>query len=439
MPLARSASSSFKLVKSSSKLSIPRMKGGSFKRTPSEPTKEAVSPPPTPPQPRSDARSGSGSGGGSGDGSGDGGEGRKEGGAGAVGRSGLGDIRLKVRYMISVILPFGSYNKLLELLLEDKCALATALGSVIAPDERENLAMNLVKIFASRYSILALLKALTTQEIENTIDAETIFRANSLASKAVEYYMRVAGMHYLHKTVGPSIKHVLHSKRSYEVDPMKAEAGEDVDANMKKLVGLAEGIVLSIFHSEQACPTNFREVFAHLQDTVQRKWAGNAANEKVKYSVVSGFLFLRFFCPAILGPKLFGLMDGLPDPKTSRTLTLLSKIVQNLANLVEFGQKEPYMGGVNTFVSGQFTNMRSFFDRISTPPRGNWPGFIDADTPMVNLQREVAFFHSFLNAHKGAILGHETLEGTTKVRLSAVLTELDIVAVTELKARRNKA
>lgn len=30
-------------------------------------------------------------------------------------------------------------------------------------------------------------------------------------------------------------------------------------------------------------------------------------NKEIKYSVVSGFIFLRFFAPAILGPRLFDL------------------------------------------------------------------------------------------------------------------------------------
>lgn len=28
-------------------------------------------------------------------------------------------------------------------------------------------------------------------------------------------------------------------------------------------------------------------------------------NKEVRYSVISGFIFLRFFAPAILGPRLF--------------------------------------------------------------------------------------------------------------------------------------
>jgi hypothetical protein len=34
----------------------------------------------------------------------------------------------------------------------------------------------------------------------------------------------------------------------------------------------------------------------------------------VQYSSVSGFLFLRFFVPAVLNPKLFGLLKGAQLP-----------------------------------------------------------------------------------------------------------------------------
>jgi len=321
--------------------------------------------------------------------------------------------------------------------LDEKCSLAIALGEVVAPDERENLATNLVRVFTCRFSILTLLKRLTEEEILSTPDAEIIFRSNSLATKALDYYMRLTGSSYLTRTIGPSIRSILSQKRSYEVDSMKAEKDEDIDANQKRLIALAEGVILDIFQSEVSCPTNFREIFAHLQDTVAKKWGYGPSSEKVRYSVVSGFLFLRFFCPALLGPKLFNLMDNFADPKTGRTFTLLSKIMQNLANLVEFGQKEPYMAAINPFVLGNIPNMRSFLDKISTPPRGNWPGFVDGDHPQIHLQKEMAFLHSYLLRHKVAVLNQSSL-ASVRDKLVVVLGELDSIILKELRDRRAK-
>ena len=105
----------------------------------------------------------------------------------------------------------------------------------------------------------------------------------------------------------------------------------------------------------------------------------------VKYTAISGFIFLRFFCPAILGPKLFDLMKEHPEMKTARYLvgwwppwfdlpvvthdglcqTLIAKSLQNLSNLCEFGYKEPYMADMNSLIMENMGRMKEFIDRCS--------------------------------------------------------------------------
>ena len=41
---------------------------------------------------------------------------------------------------------------------------------------------------------------------------------------------------------------------------------------------------------------------------------------------VTGFIFLRFFVPAILSPKLFALREEHADQRTERTLKLTAKV-----------------------------------------------------------------------------------------------------------------
>jgi hypothetical protein len=83
-----------------------------------------------------------------------------------------------------------------------------------------------------------------------------------------------------------------------------------------------------------------------------------------RYTGISGFIFLRFFVPAVIAPRLFKLECNC-DIATLRTLTLIGKTVQSLSNLVEFSMKEPYMGCMNPFIRSRFEEMKLYIDRIS--------------------------------------------------------------------------
>jgi Ras GTPase-activating protein 3 len=56
---------------------------------------------------------------------------------------------------------------------------------------------------------------------------------------------------------------------------------------------------------------------------------------EARYIGVSGFLFLRFVGAAILGPKLFDIMEDHPDPKALRSLTAVSKIIVKISGMVK--------------------------------------------------------------------------------------------------------
>jgi hypothetical protein len=60
-------------------------------------------------------------------------------------------------------------------------------------------------------------------------------------------------------------------------------------------------------------------------------------------SVVGGFLFLRFVCPAIATPHLHDLTDKEPTSETRRILVLITKLLFKTATSVLFNDKEAHL------------------------------------------------------------------------------------------------
>jgi neurofibromin 1 len=84
-----------------------------------------------------------------------------------------------------------------------------------------------------------------------------------------------------------------------------------------------------------------------------------------KYTAVGAFIFLRFFCPAIVAPDVEGLVSTTPTKDMRRGLLLIAKVIQNLANNVLFGVKEPYMVPLNEFLAHNVFDITRFIHKIS--------------------------------------------------------------------------
>lgn len=195
-----------------------------------------------------------------------------------------------------------------------------------------------------------------------TVEANLLFRGNSLLTKALDLHMRRLGKAYLEETIGERLREIDESDPECEVDPSRVSRTEDLDRNWRTLIGLTTGVWKSIALSVSRCPPELRRIFRHVRACAEDRYGDFLRS--VTYSSVSGFLFLRFFCPAILNPKLFGLLKDHPRPRAQRTLTLIAKALQGLANMTTFGNKEPWMEPMNKFLVGNRADFKQFVDHI---------------------------------------------------------------------------
>jgi len=115
----------------------------------------------------------------------------------------------------------------------------------------------------------------------------------------------------------------------------------------------------SILASLKDCPMEFRIMCHFLQQECTKRFPDS------QYISVGGLFFLRFFCPSILAPDVAGLVaaDALA-PNTRRALVLITKILQNLSNNIQFGQKEDYLGDFNVFITKNLVLLHKFFDEL---------------------------------------------------------------------------
>jgi len=195
-------------------------------------------------------------------------------------------------------------------------------------------------------------------------------------------------------------------------------------------------IAAAIFDSLDNCPIEFRLIFQHIQNKVKDNFRAEQI-AVTKYTAVSGFIFLRFFCPAILGPKLFSLMDEHPDVDINRTLILIAKTLQNLGNLVEFsGDKEGYMVGMNEFVVSNVISMKKFIDELANPILAT--NTSPTEVTPVNLEKELASIHRHLKKNFALMQKEATQAEQLELnKLSTILENLEKAEELEKQKLKN--
>ncbi|XP_063462154.1 ras GTPase-activating protein 4 isoform X1 [Pan paniscus] len=298
----------------------------------------------------------------------------------------LGSLQLEVRLRDETVLPSSYYQPLVHLLCHEVKLSMQGPGQLIPLIEettstecRQDVATNLLKLFLGQGLAKDFLDLLFQLELSRTSETNTLFRSNSLASKSMESFLKVAGMQYLHGVLGPIINKVFEEKKYVELDPSKVEVkdvgcsglhrpqteAEVLEQSAQTLRAHLGALLSALSRSVRACPAVVRATFRQLFRRVRERFPG-AQHENVPFIAVTSFLCLRFFSPAIMSPKLFHLRERHADARTSRTLLLLAKAVQNVGNMDTPASraKEAWMEPLQPTVRQGVAQLKDFITKL---------------------------------------------------------------------------
>lgn len=241
--------------------------------------------------------------------------------------------------------------------------IAMALAHVVTNTHMDELARVFVTIFDSKHLLSPLLWNMFYREVELADSMQTLFRGNSLGSKVMAFCFKIYGASYLQSLLQPLILPLLsQTTESYEIDPARTDNQEIIEPNREKLKALTQTVFDAIISSAEKFPAHLRSMCHCLYQVLSKKYPSQPHNN---IGSVGTVLFLRFINPAIVSPKELGIVSEEVPPNIRRVLMLVSKILQSIANHVEFS-KEKHMLPFNDFLRENFEAARRFFVQIAS-------------------------------------------------------------------------
>jgi len=263
----------------------------------------------------------------------------------------------KRHYMISELY----YDKLVKIITSGDLVISATLLKLYESNE---VATAMFHVFYSQQIHQRWLNHIIFREImasgEN--DNAVLFRNDSPATRTMRVFLRMTGQDYLRSLLVPFLMEVSKNPSlNLEIDPAKTTDTAKIPGNIMQLRALSESLLNSILSSIEDFPMEIRIFLRNVSRIVCSRFP-----EK-KLVAINACVFLRWLMPATFSPEGFQLISAPLSACNRRTLILVTKVLQSLANDVLFS-KEEYMLPFNDFIREHRSQVKQWLEQISETP-----------------------------------------------------------------------
>jgi Ras GTPase-activating-like protein IQGAP2/3 len=288
-------------------------------------------------------------------------------------------------------------------------------------------------------------QSVLTYQFDNTPEYSSLLRANTPVSRMMTTYTRRGpGQSFLKSVLANRINSLIELKDlDLEINPLKVyermieqieqdtgslpaslpkgitqeQAAENpqvqaiIEPRLTMLTEIANGFLTTIIEGLDEAPYGIRWICKQIRSLTKRKYPD--ANDQIICTLIGGFFFLRFINPAIVTPKSYMLIDGTPADRPRRTLTLIAKMLQNLANKPSYA-KEPYMAKLQPFIHQNKDRVNKFMldlcevqDFYESLEMDNYVALSKKDLELSITLNEIYAMHSLIEKHTGELCKDE--------------------------------
>ncbi|KIM56910.1 hypothetical protein SCLCIDRAFT_1219944 [Scleroderma citrinum Foug A] len=306
--------------------------------------------------------------------------------------------------------------------------------------------------------LLTMFQSVLSAQFETATEFGSLLRANTPVSRMMTTYTRRGpGQSYLKSVLAERINSLIeHKDLNLEINPVKvyeqminqieeetgtlppnlprgvppevASENPDVQAiiapRLTMLMEIANSFLVTIIESMESVPYGIRWICKQIRSLTrfQRKYP--EATDYAICSLIGGFFFLRFINPAIVTPQAYMLVDSVPAKHPRRTLTLIAKMLQNLANKPSYA-KEAYMITLNPFVENNKARINQFLNNLCEV--GDFYESLEMDQYMALSKKDLVIhitMNELYNTHSLILQHIETLSPNDKQHLRILTDEL---------------